>query len=74
MKNENIIVALLIILAIAVIFQMTQLIGLYSKNTGATGQVTAGQEQFSSYEEMMEAHHGKGSTSGGNLPQQVGGC
>ncbi len=79
MENQKLIAGLLVVLAIAVTFQMLQLIALYGKDseTPATGQVVvAGGEEFSSYEEMMEAHHGTSASNGASngLPQQVGGC
>ena len=80
MENNTLIAVVLVVLIAIVLIQTIQLIGIAGK-LAVTGAVTTqvqsqgSYDGFSSYEEMMEAHHG--SASGGSvtgLPQQVGGC
>ena len=71
MNKENVIVALLVVMVVIVAIQTVQLLGIQ-----ATGKVTAtntANQGFSSYDEMMQAHHGDSSSSsaGGGM---VGGC
>ena len=85
MEQLTILTALVAIVIVIVAIQTVQLVGL-SQKSPSTGLVIAGQSQvaqapnqgFSSYEEMMSAHHGGSSGSSGSslggLPQQVGGC
>ncbi len=69
LEKENMIIVLLVVVIMIAAFQTFQLISL--KSAPATGAATASSNQgFSSYEDMMEAHHGGGSAGTG----MVGGC
>ena len=71
MENNTVLVAVIIALLIVVIFQSVQLVTINRQVKGMVGQ---GNQGFSSYEEMMQAHHGGGSTGSAALPTQQGGC
>lgn len=89
MDKQTLLVALLGIVLLVSLFQTLQISSLSGKaKTSITGAATAGPNQgYSSYDEMMAAHHGGGAGTGApatrsgsgssgldSVPNMVGGC
>ena len=75
MENDTILIAVIIALLVVVIFQSAQLVTVNRQVRGMMGQgMGTSYQGYSSYEEMMEAHHGSGSGGSVALPAQQGGC